>query len=209
MLRILAAIMLLLGGVTAAPMARADGLSGVYFGGSAGRARASYDTSLFEEQLKAEAAAGFQTLTFTQSVLRKRSNAWWAYAGYMRWSYVGIEASYLHLGELTYWSAGTLTPPDQALSESTTVRSSGPALALLFRVPISEGFDFNVRIGDYYGKRTVLNSYELNSTVTPQTQSTSTSSLLLGVGAAYTFGAHVSTRFDYLRVNQASGTSIG
>jgi hypothetical protein len=205
--RLLAAGALLVAALGVQPTARADGASGVYVGGSAGRARNDYDTTLFESQLMTLAGNGGQTLTFSESVLRKRSNAWWAYVGDMRWSYIGIEALYLHLGELTYWSAGTLQPPTQALAETTTVRSRGPAVALRFRIPVAEGFDLDLRIGDYYGKTTLFNVYEINSVVTPQTRSTTGSSLLLGLGAGYTFGGHWSARLDYLRINQSGDSA--
>jgi hypothetical protein len=196
-----------LGLAASSAAARADDLSGLYVGGNLGRAQISYDTSVFESALMTEASNGLQTLTFTSAALEDRSSAWWADVGYMRWPYVGIEASYLHLGELTYYSSGTLTPPTQALTATTSVKSRGPALSLVFRVPLAESFDLNLRLGDYYGRTTLANGYALGGTYTVTPQSTSTSSLLVGAGAAYTVAGHWSVHVDYLRVSQAGDSS--
>ena len=208
--RLLAAVTLILAGALAPLVAAAEGLSGFYVGAGAGRADNDYDPTRFESELTTLATNGGQTLTFSDAVLRQRSNAWFAYAGYMRWSYAGIEALYLHLGELTYWSSGALTPPAQTLDDTTTVRSRGPALAFVFRVPLAESLDLNLRVGDYYGRTTLLNTYLVNGQLTSATPSSSTSSLLLGLGAGYTFGGHWSARLDYLRINQAGdSTTVG
>jgi len=208
--RISVAATLLLAAALAPAVAAAEGLNGFYAGGGAGRADNDYDGTRFESALSTLATNGGQTVTFSDAVLRKRSNAWFAYAGYMRWSTIGIEALYLHLGELTYWSSGALTPPAQTLDDTTTVRSRGPALAFVFRLPLAESLDLNLRVGDYYGKTTLLNTYLINGQLTSATASSSASSLLLGLGAAYTFDGHWSVRLDYLRVNQAGdSTTVG
>jgi opacity protein-like surface antigen len=186
---------------------RADDLAGLYLGGNFARTKISYDTSAYEAQLMTEAGNGLQTLTFTNAALADRSSAWWADVGYMRWAHVGIEASYLHLGELTYYSSGTLTPPTQGLTATTAVKSRGPALALVLRLPLAESFDVNLRLGDYYGRTTLANGYALSGTYTVTPQSKSTSSLLAGIGAAYTVAGHWSVHLDYLRVDQAGDSS--
>ncbi len=189
---------------------RAEDLSGLYLGGNLARAEMSYDTSAYEGQLMTEATNGLQTLTFTNAALQERSSAWWADVGYMRWPHVGIEASYLHLGELTYYSSGTLTPPTQTLTATTSLKSRGPALALVLRLPLAESFDLNLRLGDYYGRTTLANGYALAGSYAVTPQSTSTSSLLVGVGAAYTIAGHWSAHLDYLRINQAGdSTTVG
>ena len=186
---------------------RAEALTGLYLGGGYGRANNDYDTSIFDNQLKQLAASGQQTLTFHSSTLQKRTNAWTAEVGYMIWSNVGIEASYLHLGELAYRAYGTVKPPGDPLTATTSVLSRGPALALVFRIPLLESFDVNVRLGDYFARTTLTTGYAYQGSYNPQTVSSNGSSFMLGLGAAYTFLGHWSVRVDYRRIVQAGGGS--
>ena len=186
---------------------RAEALTGLYLGGSYGRADNEYDTSIFDNQLKELAASGHQTLTFHSSTLQRRTNAWTAELGYMVWSKVGIEASYLHLGELTYRAYGTVKPPGQPLTATTSVLSRGPALALVIRMPLLESFDVNARIGDYFARTTLTTGYAFEGSYNPESVSSNGSSLMLGLGAAYTFLGHWSVRVDYRRIVQAGGGS--
>jgi OmpA family protein len=188
--------------------AHADELTGFYVGGNFGRSQIDYDLSRYETQLIGQSSA-FGTLVFTSASPRKRSNAWWANAGYMVWPYVGIDASFLHLGELTNRNLGTYTQTGASalpVIATTALRSNGPALALLFRVPVRESVDINFRIGDYFAKTSLANGLDLKTyTVTPQ--SSRTSSLLLGVEGAFTFAGHWSAKLDFLRVNKAGSSS--
>jgi hypothetical protein len=188
--------------------AHADELTGFYIGGNIGRTQIDYDLTRYESQLIGQASA-YGTLAFTSASPHKQSNAWWANAGYMVGPYIGIDASFLHLGELTNRNLGTYTQTGSSASPviaTTALRSSGPALALLVRCPLSESFDLNFRIGDYFAKTSLVNGLDLNTyTVTPQ--SNRTSSLLLGVGGALTFAGHWSAKLDLLRVNKAGSSS--
>jgi OmpA-like transmembrane domain len=188
--------------------ARADDLTGFYVGGSFGRSQLDYDTSRYETQLIAQASS-FGKLEFTTAAPRRGSNAWWANTGYMVWPYLGIDASFLHLGELTDRNGGTYTQTGgktQSAIATTALRSNGPALGLLLRVPVVESIDVNVRIGDYFAKTNLVNGVDVNTyTVTPQ--ASKTSSLMLGVGGAFTFAGHWSGRIDLLRINKAGNSA--
>jgi hypothetical protein len=110
-------------------------VSGLYLGASGGLAKIGYDNSAYQTQLQND-VAGFGTLDSTSASLHDRKTAWWANAGYMAWPYVGIDASYLHLGELYNQVNGTFVANDRttnSVGAATRLSSKGPALGLLFR----------------------------------------------------------------------------
>jgi len=197
-------VALLAGAIAPAGPACAQDLSGLYFGASAGRSQIGYDNSSYADQ-QAIIAAPYGTVQWTRYSLHKRSDAWWVNTGYMHWQYVGVEASYLHLGELTYRTSGVFTPNSAAprtVSATTSLLSRGPALSLVLRVPVAESLDVNLRVGDYYARTTVRNGLAVTS-YDVTTTSTSGSSLLLGAGASYVFDGHWSARLDFLHISGA------
>jgi opacity protein-like surface antigen len=188
----------------------AEGLSGLYLGGSAGLARTAFDNSAYQTQLQND-VAGFGTLDFTSASLHDRKTAWWANAGYMAWPFVGIDASYLHLGELYNQVNGTFVANDgttNSVGAATRLSSKGPALGLLFRLPLAENLDVNLRVADYYGRTTltnILNAASYSTTI----QTSNRSSLLAGLGVSYVFLGHWSARLDYLRIEHAGDSTTG
>lgn len=196
--------------VAGQPVLAAD-ISGLYIGGSVGLAKISANNAAYQTELQNEAAV-FGTLEFTTAALHDRKTALWANVGYLAWRYVGIDASYLHFGELYNQVNGTFTSSFDGSSNfvgaATRLSSKGPALGLLFRVPIAEAFDVNLRVADYYARTeltNILNSLQYSTTV----QSADRSSLLVGLGASYLFAGHWSARLDYLRVQHAGDSSTG
>ena len=189
----------------------ADGLTGLYIGGSVGVAKIATDTAAYQNELEGQ-VAGFGILEFTSAALEDRKTAWWVNTGYMAWRFVGIDASYLHLGELYYQAFGTYTPDGgaaQSVGATTRLKSQGPALGLLFQLPLLENFNLNLRIADYYARTTLTNILTLPSSYTPTVQTANASSLLVGLGASYTFAGHWSARLDYLRVERAGDSTTG
>lgn len=188
----------------------AEGISGLYLGGSAGLAKISFDNSAYQTQLQND-VAGFGTLDFTSASLHDRKTAWWANAGYMVWPFVGIDASYLHLGELYNQVNGSFVANDgttQPVGAATRLSSKGPALGLLFRLPLAENLDVNLRVADYYARTTltnILNAASYSTTI----QTTNRSSLLAGLGVSYVFLGHWSARLDYLRIEHAGDSVTG
>lgn len=165
---------------------------------------------MFQTQLQ-NGVAGFGTLDFTSAALHDRKAAWWANAGYMAWPYVGIDASYLHLGELSNQVNGTYVATDgttHSVGAATRVSSKGPALGLLFELPLTERFDVNLRIADYYARTTLTNIVNATSYSTT-IQSANRSSLLAGLGVSYVFAGHWSARLDYLRIQDAGDGATG
>lgn len=190
-------------------MAPAQDLGGVYLGGSIGRSTNKYDPANYEASLEKLAQNGRQTLDFTDRSNNEHSRAWWVNAGFMKWNYVGLELDFLHLGEATFRSAGTLKPPAQAFEATTNVSSRGPAVALMLRAPLGNGLDLNFRVGDYYGRTAVTQGYALAGTYSPGTITTTVSSLLVGAGASFTFDGHWSAKLDYLKIKRAGDTRTG
>ena len=199
-------ISILLGGL--AQPALADGISGLYLGGSGGVAKIGCDNSAYQTQLQ-NAVAGFGNLDFTSASLRDRKPAWWANVGYMPWPYVGIDASYLHLGEMYNQVNGTFTANDgtsHSVGAATRLSSKGPALGLLFRLPLAESLDVNLRVADYYARSTltnILNAASYSTTI----QTSNRSTLLAGLGVSYVFLGHWSARLDYLRIEHAGDSN--
>jgi hypothetical protein len=188
-------------------LAHAD-MTGLYVGASVGVAKIQTDNAAYQTELQSE-INGFGSLVFTSASLEDRKTAWWVNTGYMAWPYVGIDASYLHLGELYNEVNGTYTSifgATQSVGAATRLRSEGPALGLLFRLPLVENFDLNFRIADYYSRATLTNILNA-ATYTTTVQSANGSSLLLGVGAAYSFLGHWSARLDYLRIEHAGDSA--
>src|SRR5258708_2517175 len=198
--------LILLGGL--ARPALADGISGLYLGGSGGLAKIDYDNSAYQTQLQ-NAVAGFGTLDFTSASLHDRKTAWWANVGYMGWPYVGIDASYLHLGEMYNQVNGSFTGnggTTTSVGAATRVSSKGPALGLLFRLPLAESLDINLRVADYYARTTltnILNAASYSTTI----QTSNRSTLLAGLGVSYVFLGHWSARLDYLRIEHAGDSA--
>jgi hypothetical protein len=190
--------------------AQAEGISGLYVGGSIGIAKFAADNSAYQTQLQS-AVAGFGALDFTSASLRDRKTAWWVNTGFMAWPFVGIDASYLHLGERYNQVTGTATLNGATpvfVGAGTRLRSEGPALGLVFRLPLAEGFDLNLRLADYYGRTTLTNILNA-ATYTTTVQTANRSSLLVGLGASYVFLEHWSARLDYLRVQHAGDSATG
>jgi opacity protein-like surface antigen len=192
------------------PPVFADGISGLYIGASVGLAKIATDNAAYQAELENE-AAGLGTLEFTSAELHDRKAAIWANVGYMVWPYVGIDLSYLHFGELYNQVNGSFTSSFDGSSNfvgaATRLSSKGPALGLLFRVPILENFDVNLRFADYYARTKLTNI--LNSLgYTTAVQSANRSSLMVGMGASYLLTGHWSARLDYLRVQHAGDSTI-
>ncbi len=200
---------ILLGGAVYGQVARADGLSGLYVGGSFGRAQNEYDTAYVDDKFQKDAKAAGDTLKYTSSSVQKTDNTWWVNAGYLPWPYFGFDAAFLHLGELTYQATGTLQSlfGNEPVLTTATVTSHGPALSLLGRLPLADAFEVDIRVGDYDGKTTLTPGLLFRSKYTTTPTSATNSSLLVSVGAAYTFAGHWSIRLDYIRINQAGNSN--
>ena len=188
--------------------ARASDISGLYFGGNAGAAQIDYDNARYQQQLEGQ-VVGLGTLDFTGASLRKRNAAWWVDTGMMFSPYVGAELDYYHFGVLYNHVTGTYTPTlgtAESVGAATLVRSDGPALGVVLRLPLTESFDVKLRLADYYGRTTLVNILNAFKTQVSK-EAANSSSLLVAAGASYTFDGHWSAHVDYVRVNQAGNSS--
>jgi len=211
--RSLTALILLgaaLGG-TASDIAMAGDLDGFYVGGNYGRARSAYDTNFVASQLATAASDAGDAQTVDSSRVFRTSAAWWADVGYWFGPHFGMEAAFLHLGELKYASTGSLVTSEgnEPYVLGAEVSSRGPALSVAGRLPLTESLEVDARVGDYYGKTTLSTALLINSQNTSTSQSATGSSLLLGVGVGYTFGTHWSLRLDYLRIGRVGNDGVG
>lgn len=201
-------ILLLVAVIALGRTARAEDFNGLYIGGSVGRAQIGTNNALFQSEI-ASSVASSGSLDFTKAALSKRSTAWWTYTGYMLGPYVGIEASYVHFGRLRNQVWGTYTPTGGTLESvhaTTLLRSDGPALGFVFRLPLTDGLDLDFRLADYYGHTRL--AYGLSAAQSTATRGTAnSSSLLLGMGAAYTFAGHWSAKLDYMRIDRAGNST--
>lgn len=196
----LAVGLLLLGQQTRAD----DDAGGFFVGGNVGHA--PIDTNNTEYQTALEASAsGSGSLVFTKAALAKRDIAFSVDTGFMFMPYVGVEASYFRFGRVSNQLAGSYVGTDgtsEYVYAATMLQSRGPALGLLFRLPLLENVDVNFRLADYYA-HTELTSTLIAAEHTSGTVTSNSSSLLAGIGLSYTFAGHWLAKLDYLRVNQA------
>jgi opacity protein-like surface antigen len=185
-------------------VACADDAGGAYVGGQFGRAHNTYDTGFIDSAVASTATANGETVSYQSRSVQRLSDVWWVDAGYLFNPYVGLEAEFFHLGEVKYESSGTLATStgNESIDSKTEVTSHGPALSLRLRLPLTESFEADLRVGDYYGKAKADALVTVGSNGGPGSASKSTSSLLVGVGVAYTLAAHWSLRGDVLRVNK-------
>jgi opacity protein-like surface antigen len=77
------------------------------------------------------------------------------------------------------------------------------------RLPLTEAFEADLRLGDYFGKTTYDNYLSVGPNADFVGPSNSGSSLLAGVGAAYNMAGHYSIRLDYLRIEHTGGGDAG
>ena len=151
-------------------------------------------------------------MDFTSASLHDRKAAWWVNTGYMAWPFVGIDASYLHLGELYNQVNGTFVSNEgtsNSAGAATRLSSKGPALGLLIQLPLTENLDVNLRVADYYARTTLINILNGASYLT-MTQSAHQSALLAGFRrVSYVLAGHWSARLDYLQIEHAGDSSTG
>jgi opacity protein-like surface antigen len=185
--------------------ARADeDASGFFVGGNVGRAPIETNNSQYQSALEAS-VAGSGSLVFSKAALAKRDIAFSVDTGFMFMPYVGVEASYFHFGRVSNQLVGAYTGTDgtsETVYAATMLQSRGPALGLLFRLPVLENLDVNCRIAAYYA-HTELTSTLIAAEHTSGTVTSNSSSLLAGVGVSYSFAGHWLAKLDYLQVNQA------
>jgi OmpA family protein len=181
-----------------------DDSSGFFVGGNVARAPIDTNNAQYQTQLEASAAES-GSLALTKASLSKRDIAFSLDTGYMFTPYVGMEASYFRFGRVFNQVSGSYAGTDgtsEYVYAATVLESRGPAMGLLFRLPLVESVDVNFRLADYYGHTTLTNTL-IAAEHTSATVTSNSSSLLAGIGVSYTFEGHWLAKLDYFRVNQA------
>jgi len=143
---LLQSVAILFGVAALGQAGRAADISGLYIGGNGGVARIDYDNALYQKEIET-AVSGTGSLKFTDASLRNRNAAWWVDAGYMVSPYIGVEADYLHFGALYDHVSGrytSITGLTESVIAATLVRSDGPALGIVLRLPLTESFDIHL-----------------------------------------------------------------
>jgi hypothetical protein len=190
----------------------AEDVSGWYFGVNGGIGRNEYKTAFVDNQYRSQAAAAGDTLTYDSNAAHRDEDVWWVDTGYLPWAYLGLEAEFFHLPEFTHRNFGTAVSSNGNESVITVggVTSHGPALSLIGRLPLTDAFEADIHVGDYLGKSSLVAGLQVGSNYEVSTVSTTRSSLLAGVGGAYTFAGHWSVRFDFLHFNKVGdGHEVG
>lgn len=202
---------------------------GFYFGVSGGQAKYDFDTP--PDILIAVGGAGFippvfgfnpgplppfpldpLNPVFVASVAQPlfwspadddEANAWGVTAGYRAGRYFAFEVSYLHLGKLEATDT-LLLPPFGGGGTATLHReleTSGPALAAMGILPLSESWELYLRAGIFFADS------ELSTSIGASSGSTTFGSeaTTLGAGAQFNWGEHWSARVEFQRLVEVGG----
>jgi opacity protein-like surface antigen len=179
--------------------------TGFYIGANAGRVLSTYKRKdLDSASYDAFGGANQQVAFSPPSALDKTHVMWSANVGYMLNPNFGLEASFIHLGSLTYTAYGTnvnsFTGSSQNFSLKLDLKSQGPALAAVGVLPMTNFWQLDARVGAYQGKTTTTFLTAIDGTPNPGKESKTSTSVLLGVGTAITLTNHLVARIDYMRL---------
>ena len=187
-----------------ASWAQAGTFNGLYLEADFGRARNNYDTKSLDSQWQGLAAEEHQTLKITARSDERDADVWSASAGYLFSDYVGVEAGFVHAGELRHAARATVSAAGTAVQNASLnaeVTSHGPLLALIGRLPLLEGVDLDVRVGAYDGRSVFDDVLTLGNHSAPGSAEKSKVSLLAGVGVGVKVVDQLSFRVAYLHLN--------
>jgi opacity protein-like surface antigen len=195
----LSALLALCPGLFFAETATAEG--GVYMTASYGSTLSSYKRTDIDDATDAQFDG---RAAIESSEARKNKPIWSAGVGYLFSRGFGIEASYLSLGTLKYSGDGTGPDPTDIATVSVDfeVRSRGPALALVWDLPMSNMWGLSARLGACRVKSSTDFTLTIDDNTDTGTQSVTSTSLLAGVGASLTVTPHLILRLDYLYLDK-------
>lgn len=186
--------------------------TGFYLGANVGRLLSTYRRTDLNNGVVADFGSAGSDLVLATSSLQKYHVMWKADIGYMASHNFGIEASYLNLGSLAYSSSGTLSAQGtttSAVSVNFDIKSRGPALAALAVLPMSNWWEIDARAGAYEGKTTTTFASAVGDNTKSGSLSKSSTSLLAGVGTAFTVSSHCNLRLDYIRLESLKEPALG
>jgi opacity protein-like surface antigen len=191
--------------ISSTPAAAAE--SGVYVAANYGRApklfaRADLDAALLKT------FSG--TLTLDSTSVEKNGSIWSAGLGYRMGENFAVEATYLDLGKIHYETFGTaqLSGKARASHVELDTKSRGPALALVWALPLWNEWGVDARAGVYRGQTNTDLVSTLDAEATTHSVSRTSMSLLLGIGGSYLATEHLTVRLDYLHLNDIKEKSL-
>jgi opacity protein-like surface antigen len=179
--------------------------SGFYVGADGGYTLGSYRQRDLDDAIVAAYASNDLDLAIHHTSFSDHPAIESVNVGYLFAPYFGLEASYLNLGMLKYAERGTATsvlPGSDAQSADIHLSSRGPALAALGRLPLTDVWSLELRLGAYEGKAATHLWTALGKTPSSGSLSETSTSLLAAAGFSYLIGAHWTVRLDYLYLNK-------
>jgi opacity protein-like surface antigen len=185
--------------------------TGFYLGANVGRLLSTYHRTDLDKAVIADFGGTDSGLVLGTSSLEKNHVMWKADVGYMTSRNFGIEASYLNVGSLAYSASGTQSLEDTtaAVSVNLDIKSRGPALAALGVLPMTNWWEIDARAGVYEGKTTTTFASAVDVNTKSGRLSKTSTSLLAGVGTAFTVSSHCNLRIDYLRLGSLKEAALG
>ena len=176
--------------------------TGVYVGANVGRLLSTYRRADLDNALTAASGGADSGFSLGPTSIRKSHAMWSADIGYMASRYVGIEASYLHLGTLDYSAFATISAAAgaQSVSVNAEIESRGPALAVIGVLPMTDSWEMAARIGAYRGKTHTDFTSNVDTDTRSGSLSETSTSLLAGVRGSYIVSSHCTIRLDYIRI---------
>ena len=198
----LAGLALLSLGLVVQPALADDG--GLYLGASAGYTLSSYRRAELDNAVIGNFAGVGYTLTLSSSSDRYGKSPWTVDVGYQFSSYFGLEASYLDLETLKYASAGSATAfgGGGPTAVDLSIRSRGPALALVGALPLTNFWTLQARLGAYEGKTSTRFATNVNGTPDSGSDSKASATLLASLGTSYVLASHWVLHLDYTHLNK-------
>ena len=174
---------------------------GFYMGVGAGNAEADVSTgdmnTLFRQ---AFAAQGASFTPRTASVETKDSSVY-IFAGYRIFPYLSAEGGFIDLGGFDYTSSGTLSSPGFGVRQISTrmeVESKGLTASALGNVPIGDYFEIHGRLGFFIVNTDADATGGSAGQPVNVSESGTSFSVQLGLGAAVNFGNHFSLSADWV-----------
>jgi len=191
---------------------------GFYVAGSFGNTTKDIDKAAYDAFAQSVYADFDYQPTSTVSTFDDESHGYSFAAGYRLYSWLAVEGGYLQLGKQRYvaQSQGTFPPvtegdPREAspLSASVNAKTGGFALSALGIVPLSYRWEMFGRAGVMFAtnERTLFLTDGVNSL--PNRVNGSSTDLLVGAGASFTFAEIYGLRAEYLRVFDAGDDTVG
>jgi opacity protein-like surface antigen len=177
---------------------------GLYVGANLGYTVSTYHHADLDRALVDLFNGAGYTAALSGSSVHNEHAPWSVKVGYQVSPYFGLEASYIELGTLKYATSGIATSAfgSAQLAVNLNIKSSGPAVALVGALPMTNHWDFEARLGAYEGKTKTESTVTIDTSTSSAIDTRTSTSLMAGIGAAYVADPRWILRLDYTRLNQ-------